>query len=220
MVEKGQVCDGLALLLCLFNILVLFSYFNGDDFHGNNHGCQRLVNYCFDIVGPVLAVQAQKAVEVFREIRNRKMRVFSTLMATRAARLSGDHVQALNMIDLAFYGQSVFGVKRRKKSEQAVLDAWKEYLDLLGTDQSEVGGAGPWSAQRDELFVNLLYAIAKDVDYSFDRVQIKKGAYSPIGHGELEAEQAAIRRSMINALSGETTLKMEIVSLPAEKVDS
>lgn len=172
------------------------------------------------LLGPILAVQAQKAVEVFREIRNRKMRVFSTLMATRAARLSGDHVQALNMIDLAFYGQSVFGIKKRTKTEQAVLDAWKEYLDHLGADQDELGGSVLWKAQSDEFLVSLLHAIAKDVDYSFDRVQLRKGVYSPKYHGELEAEQAAIRRSMINALSGETTLKMEIVSLPAEKADS
>ena len=54
------------------------------------------------ILGPILAVQAQKAIERWRERRNRKLWVFKTLMATRGSRLSPNHVQALNMIDLEF----------------------------------------------------------------------------------------------------------------------
>jgi hypothetical protein len=34
-------------------------------------------------------------------------------MATRAARVSTEHVQALNMIDLVFYGSHVLGIHRR-----------------------------------------------------------------------------------------------------------
>ena len=79
------------------------------------------------IAGPILAVQAQKAVEALRERRGRKERVFAQLMATRAARLSAEHVQALNTIDLVFFGSSVLGIRRRSRGEQAVLDAWKEY---------------------------------------------------------------------------------------------
>ena len=40
------------------------------------------------ILGPILAVQAQKAIERFRERRGRKLWVFHTLMGTRAARLA------------------------------------------------------------------------------------------------------------------------------------
>jgi hypothetical protein len=55
------------------------------------------------LLGPILAVQAQKWLERWRDYRNRKMWVFQTLMATRAARLEAEHVRALNMIDLVFY---------------------------------------------------------------------------------------------------------------------
>jgi cytochrome bd-type quinol oxidase subunit 1 len=61
------------------------------------------------LLGPILAVQAQKWVEVFRERRGRKLWVVQQLMATRAARVSAEHVQALNMIDLVFYGVCVDG---------------------------------------------------------------------------------------------------------------
>ncbi|MGP9699505.1 DUF6680 family protein, partial [Halomonas sp. AOP27-A1-34] len=165
------------------------------------------------LLGPVLAVQAQKAIERARESRNRKSWVFHSLMATRAARVSADHVQALNMIDLVFYGTQFLGIHRRKKSEQGVLDAWREYHDHLG-DRAENNSMELWHTRGEELFVNLLYAMADDVGYKFDRVQLKKGAYSPIAHGELEEEQALVRKGVIKVLSGEAPLKMNISDFP------
>jgi hypothetical protein len=169
------------------------------------------------IAGPILAVQAQKWVERLREGRSRKLRLFEQLMATRAARLSADHVQALNMIDLVFYGSHFFGIHRRSKSEQAVIDAWREYLDQLGTRANDAAEQVVWGAQRDELFTNLLFAIAKDVRYQFDRVQLKKGAYSPQAHGDLELEQNMVRKLVLKVLSGEKALKMDVASFPADE---
>lgn len=167
------------------------------------------------VLGPILAVQAQKAVERARERRGRKAWVFHTLMATRAARVSAEHVQALNMIDLVFYGKPIMGFKRRSKAEQTVLDAWKEYLDHLNTKVDEKD-MSVWSSKNDELFVNLLYAISQDVQFSFDRVQLKKGVYSPIAHGDLEFEQSATRKLWLKVLSGQMPLKMEITNIPQQ----
>lgn len=167
------------------------------------------------LLGPILAVQAQKAIEAIRERRQRKLWVFHTLMATRAARLSPEHVQALNMIDLAFYGRRFLGIKRRTKREQTVLDSWREYLDHL-TTKFEDNTFQLWHTKGEELFVNVLYAIAADVDFTFDRVQLKKGVYSPVAHGRLEEEQDKIRRLAIGVLSGETPLAMNVSSFPVD----
>jgi hypothetical protein len=169
------------------------------------------------IAGPILAVQAQKWVERLRERHNRKLRVFERLMATRAARLSAEHVQALNMIDLVFYGSYFFGIHRRSKTEQVVIDAWREYLDQLSTRAADAAAVSVWNARNDELFINLLFAIAKDVHYKFDRVQLKKGAYSPQAHGDLELEQNMIRKLVLKLLSGENALKMDVASFPADE---
>lgn len=134
-------------------------------------------------------------------------------MATRAARLSPDHVQALNIIDLAFYGKRILGIHRRSKKETAVLDAWHEYLDHLNTKYEE-DSFSLWVTKGDELFVNLLFSLAADVGFRFDRVQLKKGAYSPIGHGELEFEQQQLRKRTIEILSGKQSLKMDVTSFP------
>jgi hypothetical protein len=168
------------------------------------------------VAGPILAVQAQKAVEGIRERRTRKAWVFQTLMATRADRVSADHVQALNMIDLVFYGKRVLGIQRRTKAEQSVIDTWKEYLDHLNT-KADDKALPLWIARGDELFVNVLYAIAKDVGLKFDRVQLKKGAYSPVAHDQLQLEHGLIRKLMVRALAGEQPLKMHVTSLPFDE---
>ena len=134
-------------------------------------------------------------------------------MATHASRLSNDDVQALNMIDLVFYGTHFFDIHRRSKSEQAVIDAWREYHDHLNT-KSDQTAVAVWNTNADELFTNLLFTIAQDVRYQFDRVQLKKGVYSPQAHGDLELDQTMIRRVALKLLSGENALKMEVTSFP------
>lgn len=166
------------------------------------------------LAGPVLAVQAQKAVERARERHNRKLWVFQTLMATRALRVSVEHVQALNMIDVVFYGKKLFGIHRPKKTETTVIDAWHEYLDHLDTKNEN---PAVWAARGDDLFIGLLFALAVDVGYRFDRVRLKKGAYSPVAHGTLEQEQQQIRKLMIDTLSGNQPLKMQVTGFPVHE---
>lgn len=168
------------------------------------------------LLGPILAVQAQKAVEAFREQRNRKTKLFEQLMATRAARLSPEHVRVLNMIDLVFYGDRSFGYSHRSAKEQRVLDAWKEYLDHLSNKASEEQLA-LWIAHGDELFTNLLFAISQDLRYKFDRVQLKRGAYSPMAHGEIEEEQTELRKAALSLVTGKHALKMNVVGFPVDQ---
>lgn len=168
------------------------------------------------LLGPILAVQAQKFVEIIRERRQQKLWVFHTLMATRAARLSTEHVQALNMVDLTFYGHRLFGVQRRSKREQTVLDSWREYLDHLDT-HFDSDQASNWRTRGEELFINLLHGIAVDVGFTFDRVQLKKHIYSPVAHGRLEEEQEKLRHLAIKVLSGENPVSMNVSSLPIDQ---
>ena len=121
------------------------------------------------------------------------------------------------MIDLVFYGSHPLGIRWRSGAEQAVLDAWKEYHDHLTQPRATDNAAiAVWISRGDELFVNLLFAIAKDVRYRFDRVQLKSSAYSPIAHGEQEFELNAIRRQLVKLLSGDQSLKMEVASFPVD----
>lgn len=157
------------------------------------------------LLGPVLAVQAQKFLERRSEVQGRKKVVFEMLMATRGARLAQEHVRALNMIEVTFYGKSE---AERTSRERDVLAAWREYLDFLsdGAEMApEVAGA-----RRDELFVNLLEKMATDLGYQFDRVQLRKGAYFPVAHGRQETRNEELRDAAIAVFSGDRTLKVAV----------
>ncbi|BCF88727.1 DUF6680 family protein [Paraburkholderia largidicola] len=160
--------------------------------------------------GPILAVQAQKWVERAREFRNRKSAVFHMLMATRGARLSPDHVRALNMIDLTFYGKPEGRAHKRTSGEQAVLDAWHEYHDHLSTPNvADLPDQNAFAERREDLFINLLSEMAADLGYKFDRVALKKSWYTPAAHGDTEARQAELMQSAIQVLSGRAPIKFE-----------
>jgi hypothetical protein len=165
------------------------------------------------LLGPILAVQAQKAVENFRQARERKVQIFSTLMATRAARVSSEHVRALNMIDIVFYGRRVFGLRFQTKPERVVTETWREYFTHLDTKVVPEAQQAA-NLQSDALFANLLYEMAKALDFAFDKALLKRGAYYPIAHSELDRQADEVRRGIVAVLSGEAALNMNIVGLP------
>lgn len=162
------------------------------------------------ILGPILAVQAQKYLEGKRNIKQQKMNIFSTLMATRGSRASVSHVQALNMIDLAFNGGSN---ANRRKTETDVLDAWRDYLDNLNSPITEQNAAR-WQERSNEMLIVLLSAMASDLGLRYDRVLLRSGAYIPKGHVDLEGEQQRLRQLALKVLSGEQPLSMSVVDFP------
>jgi hypothetical protein len=161
------------------------------------------------LLGPILAVQAQKWLEKAKESKSRKLQVFHTLMATRGARLAADHVRGLNMIDLSFYGHVVFGINWRPARDQGVLNAWKEYHDHL-SDPAHVSSVSieVLLAQRDELFVNLLLAMGRSLGSQFDRVQLKKSWYSPMAHNQYETRMENLVTAATNVLEGRSPIKV------------
>lgn len=168
------------------------------------------------LIGPVLAVQAQKWVELLRDKRRRKALLFEQLMATRAARLSAEHVRALNMIDMVFYGSRIFSFLRRTSTEKSVLDNWNIYLDHLGNQQFQQQSIEGWLATGSELFTKLLESIASDLKYTFDRKQLTRGAYSPQAHEDIEFELTALRKSALSVFKGDTSLNMNVVGFPVD----
>jgi hypothetical protein len=157
------------------------------------------------ILGPILAVQAQKALERHREIKERRSRIFRTLMATRALNLSPAHVEALNAIPLEFYGDD--------SKLRSIKNKWKAYLDYLGNDQvaPEV-----WNSKRADLFIDLLRAMATYLEYDFNDVELAKDIYAPKGHVAIETDQDMIRRGLARLLSGELSLPMDVKSFPVD----
>ncbi len=164
------------------------------------------------LLAPLVAVQVQRWLEVFREERGRRLHVFKTLMATRAATVSPEHVQALNMIDLEFHG----------KRYKSVTDAWKAYLDHLASFPKEAGEPAQqqWADRRVDRLTTLLMEMGKCLGYEFDEVHVKKGVYAPEAHGQIENENMLLRRGLLQLLYGDSALKMELASFSTGKQDN
>lgn len=159
-----------------------------------------LVSIAAIIIGPIAAVKIQKRLELTNEKRNRKLNIFKTLMATRAAGLSPEHVRALNMIDLEF------------KDQKLVLNAWKEYLDHLNEEVDE-NNHKAWSDKKAELLVNMLKIMGDSLGYGeLDKVTLKKGAYFPLGHSRWELENQLIRTHLVQILAGQHPIKVTNVA--------
>jgi hypothetical protein len=166
------------------------------------------------VAGPILAVQAQKWVERSRERRESKRRIFHTLMATRGTRLAPEHVQALNMIDLEFGGSK--STKQTSK-EKDVLIKWRIYADQLNValpDTPTPSQQEAWLQRADDLFIDLLEALAVALGYTFDKVQLRRGVYRPRGHTDAEFRQDTIQRAFADIVTGRAALPMNVISFP------
>src|SRR5262245_18700155 len=117
------------------------------------------------LAGPILALYIQNRLNIRRETRDRKLWVFKTLMAARELRLSPEHVTALNMLDVEFYGDD--------KENREVIRCWNMYRDHLRTDPEDPNDpryqekSAAWAKDGLRLFYQLLDKVAKAVGYDF-----------------------------------------------------
>lgn len=158
-------------------------------------------------VGPIAAVQAQKWLEKRRAINDRRNHVFRVLMATRAAKLSPGHVEALNAVPVEFYGRS--------KKLKPIVDDWHTYLNTLENKASLEGQV--IAEKRQSAFLDMLHKMSTYLGYSFNRSELEKDVYYPTGHRVIEDDQDVIRRGVASLFKGETTVPMAVKEFPVDK---
>ena len=166
-----------------------------------NNTLYGIVSIVAIIIGPILAVQLQKYIENKNETKYKKIQIFKILMSTRAARLSSDHIRALNTIDLEF---------NTGNKDQKVILAWKEYFDHLCHDSSDEKLIPIWSSKSDELFTELLYQMSISLGYKYDKVLIMRNAYSPKGLAEYDAQNILIRDNVLKVLKGDNFISVKM----------
>ena len=150
------------------------------------------------VLGPILAVQTQKWVERVSEKKRRKLFIFESLMATRNARISAEHARALNSIDFAFYGAP------------KVLSSWQEYRKHLSNDPNLLppNQLSGWFGKGNELFVNLLVAMADECKLEFPKDELRNGHYAPIASFEREKQLEDINTQLLAVLTGGQAVKV------------
>lgn len=152
------------------------------------------------LIGPLMALLIQKKLETIRTSNDRKIAIFRSLMANRASRTSAPFVQALNGIEVEFYGQT------------QVLEAWRSlnehlYQKIEPLTEADVNR---WNDGVSELVIELLYKMGESLGYHFDKVALKRNAYLPALWSAAETENLRIRQSALKVFEGDKPLKIEI----------
>lgn len=163
------------------------------------------------ILAPLLAIQAQKWIEGFNEIRNRKLSIFRTLMSTRTSTVSFEHVQALNMIDIEFYGRRFLKFRFQTKAEREIVEAWKTYLDYLNKPPVD-GNVARWVDDKQNKFIDLLSKIAKNIGYRFDNVHLKNAIYLPKAHTDQDAYSQKMREYLSKVSDGTEAIPIKLMA--------
>lgn len=164
------------------------------------------------LVGPVLAVQAQKWIERATDRKHARRAIFHALMANRATRLNDDFVKALNLIELEFGARS-----RQNAKDRSVINAWRslfgEYQNPPRADADENVNIA-WNQRVDDRLVTLLSAMASSLGYIFSEEELLRGIYYPRGRAEVESNQLSILKGLRQLLEGKSAIPMKITDLP------
>ncbi|TAX57784.1 hypothetical protein ELI02_19885 [Rhizobium leguminosarum] len=130
-------------------------------------------------IGPIRAVKVARREEVEALKLRQKAEIFASLMKTRRFQLDPEHVSSLNLIQVYF------------SEEETVLAAYKAYIRLLSRKLIPGVADESFWKERDDAFIDLVYAIARATGFSQDKKEIEELAYSPSGWA---SDQETIRR--------------------------
>jgi hypothetical protein len=165
------------------------------------------------LLGPILAVQAQKWVERATETRRRKRWIFEMIMSNRATRVADENIRALNSIDLVFRPTVFNGSKNRQ-----VILAWRalfgELTQGLRDGETDAVLVNSWTNRCNDLYVRLEGAMAAALGFKFTDEELRRGIYYPRAHNERELAQQAILHSVKRLLEGGSAINMRVVEFP------
>ena len=141
--------------------------------------------------GPVFAVLVTRHIDDGRRVKERRLNIFRSLMATRRAPLSAEKATALNMVEIEFYGI------------QSVQDVHREVMAHINAPRPLPAG---WNERHRTLVTRLLSEMATVLGYKLQQLDVLEGGYYPQGFADIKAEQQAVRRALIDVLSGQRPL--------------
>lgn len=151
-------------------------------------------------LGPVLAVFTTRTIDNLRQRKERKMEVFRALMRSRRNTLSPEYVAALNMVELEFAGRD------------NVLRPFKTLFDHYQTQPQP----NDWQDRLRSLIARLLFAMAKDLGYEMEQLDVMEGGYLPSGWNAMENDRNAVLSAMAKVARGEAAIPVVMVPFPQQ----
>jgi hypothetical protein len=155
------------------------------------------------IAAPITALWVQRKGDDRRALRARREAIFRTLWTNRARPAYLVRVDALNMIDVEFFG------------EQKVIDAWADLFAHYKTDYKAEGVSESEQTRRHvEKYATLLYEISQLLGYKIGKTHIRDDIYRPDIHNEydlLEIQTKRLARDILLYLTKIDALPMRFV---------
>jgi hypothetical protein len=148
--------------------------------------------------GPVVAILITRWRDWVRERRGRRLTVFRTLLATRRQAITPEHVTALNLIEIDFYGIG------------PIEGAWREYnrhLNSAPRDRPMTATENQmFEEKRNDLLAKLLFAIAKFLGFTMSEIDLRNGGYAPDGWRYRDDRLGLIQEFAKDLASGQRAL--------------
>jgi hypothetical protein len=148
-------------------------------------------------LGPIFAVAVTLWREQRKENHSRRFYIFRTLMATRRLNISREHVDALNMIEVDFYGVT---------KVQAAYRAYLAHLNHTGPADQQ------WGDRRLDLAAQLLHELSVAMKMPIGKIDLRSGGYSPLGWGGRDT----IERYLLDVAGGKESVPIRVTSLPPQ----
>lgn len=159
------------------------------------------------VLGPILALFAQRALDWIREKKKQRVQLYLTAMAHRGMWLHADSVRALNSIDTIF----------DKRRDKPVREAWSAVLAQARIPRPQDPdrlGQQAWEDRLLDLRVDLYQLLGSAVGYDHTVDYIKTQIYMPQHYGDVELELMQIRKGLAKAITDDG-LKVRLVE-PAQ----
>lgn len=141
--------------------------------------------------GPVAAI----LITIWRErrsvVRERRLWVFRTLLATRQQTVHVDHVRALNSVEIEFYGI------------EPVMQAWRVYMNHLSSETGILEGQRflTFTEKGRDLLAKMLAKMADSLGFTMGEIDLRLG-YKPYGWDYREGRETELREAAISMFSG------------------
>lgn len=159
------------------------------------------------LVGPILAVWASEWRQHRKAEADRREWVFRSLMTTRGAKLSPEHVGAINNIEFAF-------PKRKFAQIEDARALYRKHLRSSDSVSPEPAVRQAWFNRCNELFAEMLHCMAQALGLPFLKAEITEESYHPDAFALRENELNEIRSLSLRVLKNGWPLNMRVVNDP------
>jgi hypothetical protein len=149
------------------------------------------------VVGSLITLILNHFYTQWKDSKEKRERIFRTLMSTRGFRAFPAHVEALCNVEVEWTGKDDGGVHSTWK-------AYNHHLNKLGvpTDTSDPANIA-WTNELEELFANMIVALGDSIGKPQDKTDVKRGAYGPRSWWEYEQETSLLRKGLLNIIYGQ-----------------